>query len=164
MTGSHGMLWKSTSAFYNEVVKVPLIIRFPQKIQSGSFKVPVSLVDIMPTLLEFTGNPVPASCQGKSLFNLVTGKEKEKNHYPYAFCERMPANPGNVRQMIENPKGSYMIMSKTSKYIEYADGTCFYFDLKKDPWESHNEFANPKYSGQVRKLKLEMENWLIKTR
>jgi arylsulfatase A-like enzyme len=164
MTGSHGMLWKSTSAFYNEVVKVPLIIRFPQKIKPGSFKVPVSLVDIMPTLLDFTGNPVPASCQGNSLFSLVTGKEKEKNHYPYAFCERMMANPGNVRQMVENPKGSYMIMSKTSKYIEYADGTCFYYDLKNDPGETHNEYENPKYYAQVRKLKTEMENWLKKTR
>jgi choline-sulfatase len=164
MAGSHGMLWKSTSAFYNEVVKVPLIIRFPEKIQPYRFNVPVSLVDIMPTLLDFTGYPIPSSCQGNSLFKLVTGKEKEKNHYPYAFCERLPASPGHVRQMHDNWKGSFMIMSKTSKYIEYADGTCFYYDLKNDPGESHNEFGNPKHFKKIKALKLEMEQWLEKTR
>jgi arylsulfatase A-like enzyme len=164
MAGSHGMLWKSTSAFYNEVVKVPLIIRFPQKIKPGSFKVPVSLVDVMPTLLEFTGNPLPASCQGNSFFNLVTGKEKEKNHYPFAFCERMPANPGNVRKMKDNVKGSFMIMSQTSKYIEYADGTCFFYDLKNDPGETINGIDDPKYLRNIRMLKLELEKWLAKTR
>jgi len=164
MAGSHGMLWKSTSAFYKEVVKVPLIIRFPAKIKPGSFDVPVSLVDIMPTLLDFTDKEIPPSCQGNSLFKLLTGKEKEKDHYPYAFCERMPANPGNIRQMRENWTGSYMIMSKTSKYIEYNDGKCLYFNLSNDPGELHNEYNNPKYSKKIKSLKVELEKWLANTR
>lgn len=164
MTGSHGMVWKSTSAFYNEVVKVPLIIRFPQQIKPDRFSVPVSLVDIMPTLLDFTGQSTPSSCQGSSLFNLITGKEKEKHRYPYAFCERVSANPGRVRQMRDNWTGSFMIMSETAKYIEHADGKCFFYDLKKDPGESRNEYDNPKYSKKIKALKLEMEKWIERTR
>jgi arylsulfatase A-like enzyme len=164
MAASHGMVWKSTSAFFNEVVRVPLIIMVPGLSSSRRISVAVSLTDVMPTIMEVTGNKIPASCQGHSLYGLLTGKEKEKNHYPYAFCERVVPNPGYVRRMRENFTGSYMVMSKEEKYIEYPDGKCFYYDLRSDPGETKNQSENTKYLKNIRFLREELNHWLERTR
>jgi len=163
MAGAHGMVWKSTSAFFNEVVRVPLIIRFPSAIKPAKFEVPVSLVDLMPTILDFTGFSVPESCQGHSLVNLLSGKEKEEDHYQYAFCERISANKGNVRKMNEDWKGAFMVMDKKGKYIEYPDGTRFFYNLVKDPYETVNEYNNQEYSAEISRYNKELKEWLTRT-
>jgi choline-sulfatase len=163
MAGAHGMVWKSTSAFFNEVVRVPLIIRFPSAIKPAKFEVPVSLVDLMPTILDFTGFSVPESCQGHSLVNLLSGKEKEEDHYQYAFCERIGANKSNVRKMNEGWKGAFMVMDKKGKYIEYPDGTRFFYNLVKDPYETVNEYNNQEYSAEISRYNKELKEWLTRT-
>lgn len=56
MTGHHGMAWKSTQAFYDEIARVPLIISWPGMIRPGKTDAAASLVDLPATLLELTGH------------------------------------------------------------------------------------------------------------
>ncbi len=75
MAGGHGMFWKSTQAFYEDVVRVPLIISYPRRIKPGTNRMAVSSADLMPTILELTGTKYPNGVEGLSLApNLLGGK------------------------------------------------------------------------------------------
>ena len=78
MLGSHS-LWQK-NCMYEESVRVPLYIRFPDDFQIGrkSIDETVSLIDVLPTLLDYTGVPAPANLDGQSLLPLVHSKPQ---HY-----------------------------------------------------------------------------------
>jgi len=69
--GEHG---EKTHGFflYNATLHVPLIIRIPG-VAPRVVGDEVSLVDVMPTILQALKIPVPSSVQGKSLLSLVRG-------------------------------------------------------------------------------------------
>lgn len=57
------------------VTQVPLVITWPRHIGPGQrFGDPVSLIDLLPTVLEVTGQPVPEMLQGQSLAPLLLGR------------------------------------------------------------------------------------------
>jgi arylsulfatase A-like enzyme len=60
---------------YDELVRVPLVIRYPGKIRGGTVvREQVSHLDIMPTVLDLAGLPIPAQCQGRSIRPLLEGR------------------------------------------------------------------------------------------
>ena len=67
----HGRMWHGQSV-YGEMMHVPLVVRWPAGIQGGRvIDEPVQLVDVMPTLLDFSGIAHPAGLQGQSLLPLI---------------------------------------------------------------------------------------------
>jgi arylsulfatase len=70
MLGEHGLENKGCR-FYEELVRVPLIVRWPGTIAPGRrFDQPTPLLDLAPTLAELTGCE-PGPTQGKSLRTLL---------------------------------------------------------------------------------------------
>jgi len=54
---------------------IPLIIVWPERIAPGQrFSEPVSMIDMLPTVLDLTGLPMPEVMQGQSLAPLLLGK------------------------------------------------------------------------------------------
>ncbi len=76
VTGDHGMPFpRCKSNLYDSGTKVPLAIRWGQKIKAGqSFKDFVSLTDLAPTFLQAAGLTAPAAMTGRSLLPALTGK------------------------------------------------------------------------------------------
>src|SRR3546814_11573957 len=63
MLGDHGLVNKGCR-FYEGLVRVPLIFWWPGRIEQGlQSNALVSLIDIAPTLLEISGEPVPNHMQ-----------------------------------------------------------------------------------------------------
>jgi len=65
---------------YEEVVRVPLIVWWPDKVAAGTqIQVPTQTVDLLPTILDFAGLPLPTGLEGRSLSEplLGTGPEPE---------------------------------------------------------------------------------------
>ena len=78
---------ESTHGFfiYQEGIHVPLIFVTPfEKLHGISRTNVVSLVDIMPTLFEMDGIPIPPQVQGKSLVPLFFEEKESKNNFAYA--------------------------------------------------------------------------------
>ena len=74
MLGDHHLVFKGTT--FDEVTNVPLIISYPGKVPSGEIRMAMSnSIDIMPTLLDCAGLPVPASVQGLSLVPVLQDKD-----------------------------------------------------------------------------------------
>lgn len=65
MMGAHRLLAKTV--MFQEAIRVPLLIRLPGQRRQRSVNGPVSQIDIVPTLLELLGQPVPDHLQGRSL-------------------------------------------------------------------------------------------------
>jgi arylsulfatase A-like enzyme len=66
-------------SLYQELVHVPLLVRWPGQVPSGArIRTPVSLLDVAPTLLELARLPADPVHQGRSLATtLRTGSEPE---------------------------------------------------------------------------------------
>jgi arylsulfatase A-like enzyme len=84
LTADHGeeffdhSMWGHGHSLFNEVVKIPLIMRFPAMIPAGTKVTSVAaLVDVMPTLLELSGIEGKVETAGKSLLPLLKSKEAE---------------------------------------------------------------------------------------
>ncbi len=58
--------------------RIPLVFIWPGQIQGGRIvDTPVSMIDVLPTLLDLVGLPQPAVLQGQSLAPLLRGEEME---------------------------------------------------------------------------------------
>jgi arylsulfatase A-like enzyme len=71
----HGRMWHGEGV-YGEMIRVPLILWGPGRVPKGvNVEETVQLIDVMPTLLELSGLPLPKGAQGQSLRPLlVAGK------------------------------------------------------------------------------------------
>jgi arylsulfatase A-like enzyme len=70
----HGS-WYHGQSVYEELMRVPLLMHFPGGKYGGKrIATPVSLVDVMPTLLDFAGrSELCAGCRGTSMRQLLDG-------------------------------------------------------------------------------------------
>lgn len=59
---------------YDEAIRVPLVVKLPGGREAGRrVSVPVQHIDLLPTLLDLLGEPVPGGLRGRSLRPLLAG-------------------------------------------------------------------------------------------
>lgn len=125
---------------YEEVTRVPFIFKGPgiRNSHIGDEVMPVSLLDLFPTICSYIDIEPPTGLRGIDLMPLMTGKGKlarreyvvSEWHTEWGFT----ISPG---RMIRTNHFKY------TKYIE--DNTEELFDLANDPYEKVNQAQNPKY-------------------
>ena len=118
---------------YDEVLRVPLLIKLPGG-RFGGRVVPeqVRLTDVMPTVLDVLGLPVPEAVSGCSLVPLARGASP-----------RIEARPDHCRIAIAEiaREGSYPIVAIRTgrqKYIHHEKHPDELYDLEADPGETRN--------------------------
>jgi arylsulfatase len=149
MLGDHGIYLKGPY-FYEEAIRVPLIVSFPGVIQKDyKSEMLVELLDLAPTLLDAAGIKQLSSMQGKSLWSLLCGKSDKNKHRENVYCEFYHSSVHH-----QNPKAyATMIRDERYKLIAYhglQSGELY--DLEIDPNESHNQWNNEKFTN----IKLEL--------
>ena len=84
LTSDHGeeffdhSMWGHGHSLFNEVVRIPMILRFPGKIQPGTrISSIASLVDVMPTLLSLSGINEHVETAGRNLQPLLFGVDRD---------------------------------------------------------------------------------------
>ncbi len=66
-----------TPIFRSGVSRIPMIVVWPGRIEPGQrFSEPVSMIDMLPTILDLVELPMPEVMQGQSLAPLLLGKEE----------------------------------------------------------------------------------------
>ncbi len=132
--GFHHMLLKGNYV-YDPLVKVPLIIKYPQSQRKGTVsKALVSNVDVAPTISRQAGCQPSDSMSGVDLAASDPTRD-------IVFCE--------------NKSGAHcMARSHTRKLIwSKRKGRSLFFDLEKDPQEMNNRYGDPAYRKEIRKYK-----------
>jgi arylsulfatase A-like enzyme/Tfp pilus assembly protein PilF len=87
--GEHGERTHGLFA-YDATLRVPLIVWAPPIIRPGTFAPPTRLVDVMPTVLDLIGLPVPAALDGRTVRPFVSGERKYDD--PGSYFEALNAN------------------------------------------------------------------------
>jgi len=138
---------------YEESLRIPLIIRYPEMINAGSKNSAMVLnIDVAPTLIELAGSAVPEAMQGESLVPLFNNQETNwRESFLYEYYQESYA-PGFVT--------ATGVRNTRYKYIEYPDMTediDELYDLKTDPGEMTNLIDSPVYQTVKSEMKSELE-------
>lgn len=133
----HGSMEGHQWTLYDEIIHVPLIIRFPQHRHAGKVvSDPVELIDIAPTIIDFACAEAPPNFEGRSLRPLATSPPDAER---LVFAE---TRRHTVRQSIRGPRYKLIHTDPTgtnARGIPIVSGYQL-FDLEADPGEQKNIF------------------------
>jgi len=140
MLGDHHFFRKSLP--YEPSARIPLLVSAPERfgVRKGAVvDNAVALEDIMPTVLDFAGVPVPDSVDGTSLLPLLRGETpawREYLHIEHGYgINDMP---------------HHTLTNGREKFIWFAaDGREQYFDLVADPNECRNLIASDAHRERI---------------
>lgn len=150
MDAHHGLIWKGPF-MYEQMVRVPLMVRMPgqpARRESGHHAVNV---DLAPTLLDYAGVKA-GGMHGVSLRPLVEGRTGFGRRRT-VFAEY------HGKQKWTEP--IRMIRTPEWKYTRYREGGHEeLYDLRNDPGEEQNMATRPGAQDRRRALRSEMERWM----
>jgi len=141
MLGERRMIQKRS--FYEYSARIPWIMSYPPLWKGGiTVKEPVSIVDVMPTILEFAGveKEKVLPIDGKSVIPLVEGERDEERT---VFSE---IHAGGTTMTC------FMVRQGDFKYIHTTGYVPQLYNLAEDPKEWHNLAGNPEYQEIENKL------------
>lgn len=123
----HGMPFPyAKSSVYQNGVKTPMIVSWPDKIEKGSINETdlVSAVDIAPTLLDIVGAEIPNTLPGKSFRESLFNSNTNPREYVFAqFDENAGGVPRPLRTIISEKYGYIFNPWATGKYEFISDAT-----------------------------------------
>ncbi len=143
-TGAHRFNQKTV--FYEESVRVPLIVRWPGKTRPGTSDELVNTgVDILPTMLACAEIKPPAKLPGCNLLPLAFG-ERDGPWREYVVSQNHMYQAGEVDGFKPEMEGR-MVRSERYKYCLYSRGMRreSLVDLVNDPGETNDLAADPAY-------------------
>ncbi|WP_161958451.1 sulfatase-like hydrolase/transferase [Ornithinimicrobium cavernae] len=119
--GEHGLWWKNN--MYAGSVGVPLILTGPGITPGARSTTPVSHLDILPTLLEWSGLPAEPDLPGRSLA-AIAGEPDDPNRLVFSEYHATGSSAG-----------MFMVQDSHYKYVEYVGEAPQLFDRRADPGE-----------------------------
>lgn len=145
MLGSHGRWHKG--CFFEDSTRVPVIIRMPNSQNAGKrIDQHISLIDLFPTICEWTGAKFKHEIRGDSLMPLINNELwTRKNLIKVEYYE------GDCQRMIRCDEWKFCY------YSNYPDNYELY-NLKEDPDELINRAKDPDCEILIKKLLAEIFN------
>jgi len=143
MLGNHGQVWKVL--MWEESIRIPLIVNWRSRFEPRVVDELCTMMDIMPTIMDIAGIPVPQGIAGKSLLPLLEGKDVEL--HKEVFCEHYDSAWRAVR-------------TKEWKYIGTPERGDELYHIKDDPLEMRNLADDPRYSDVLRDLRDRWNRWM----
>jgi arylsulfatase A-like enzyme len=153
--GEH-QLARKAPAFYEELVRTPLIMCWPGRIKAGTrIDALVSSLDLFPTMAAAANISVPAELAGASLWPLLDGKASRLRdslffefHGSFRTGQAIP-----VRGLV----------TERYKYVRYMrDGEELY-DLRDDPYEMTNLDNDPSSAELLHSCRRSLAEWRART-
>ncbi len=133
MMGEQGQIHKGRDRLRNQVTRVPLLLRHPGGLGAGArVRGFCQHQDIMPTLLDIAGEPIPERVLGRSLVSQINGAETGPEWVVSGF--------GNCA-CVRNARWNYL-RTWTRKYQANAAPIEELYDLDSDPEELNNVVAD----------------------
>lgn len=175
---------------YDAGIRVPLIVRWPEKVKPGTSDALVSLIDILPTMIESAGGKAPGDIDGQSLFS---DRQRDAIYAAHTGDGQMNRSPMRAvrtakHKYIQNLKPDDLYKTHISDGVA-ADGRDYWaswaklgesdqraaavveryrhrpaeelYDLAADPWEQINLAADPAHAAVLADLREKVRKWRI---
>lgn len=132
MLGDHYLFRKTYP--YEGSARVPMLFKGPGIAPHAIIDRPVTHADLMPTLLDFAGAPIPTCVDGENLAAMLRGDMPVQSdrivHGEHAICYR-------------SEQANHYLVSDRHKYVWFSQtGEEHLFDLVDDPGEAHDLIEN----------------------
>lgn len=165
ITADHGNLYGEHGKFghgyylYDEVMRVPLILRLPNLNKGRVVRELAQNIDILPTVLDLLSIPAPHQAQGISLAGLIK-REKSALHNEYVFCEPRGNSLGPFAIRSKNWKLMQMPAQENTQINNVNPDKLEFqlFDLINDPYELDN--LAQKEHKVVETLQSRLSSWM----
>jgi len=134
--GCHGLMGKQN--LYEHSIRVPLIISgrgIPKNLRKNEY---VYLHDLYPTLCDLSGSKIPKTVESKSLVDVINGGAGYETLY-FAYENKIRSVKDGRFKLMEYRHGN----TKATQL----------FDLQNDPEELRNLGGDPKYAGEIKRLR-----------
>jgi len=159
MMGSHRLLTKTV--MYQEAVRVPLLMRIPWLGNAPArVEAPVSQIDLVPTLLDLMGQPIPDTLPGHSLRPVLEGRGGPAEDH--VFIEwNGPDGMEHLRRERNDQRDAERIAGSASRCVISPDGWKLnlsvadkseLYHLTDDPLETTNLFYSGQHTDVIRRL------------
>lgn len=135
---------------YNGVVRIPLLIHLPGQENAVRIEETAQQADLLPTLLDLIGAPLPSWSDGISLKPAFEAKS-----LPDRYIFSMNLEPNSTFDRIT--KGTVAVMDDTFKFVRYLDsGKEQLYTYRTDEGEEHNLVdSQPEVAQRMRKTLLD---------
>jgi arylsulfatase A-like enzyme len=164
--GDHWLLGKC--GYFDASYRIPLIVRDPRRsADAGRGQVVTRFtenVDIMPTMLEAIGAPIPLQCDGRSLSPFLEGKGapatwRTEAHWEFDF--RDPSDPATEQALGLTLHQCTMNIVRDArfKYVHFTKLPPLLFDLQQDPGEFTNLAGDPHYVSVMLEYAQKLLSW-----
>jgi choline-sulfatase len=151
MLSNHGLWGKAN--YYEESIRVPFVMSgpdVPKGIRSDEL---VGLIDLLPTICDYTEVNTPNNIDGMSLRPVIENKIESGDFRDYIITEYygMASLTGPY---ITGKKGDSMraLCTRNCKYVNVHKYDNLYFDHLADPDEIKNEINNPVLKDEIERL------------
>jgi len=185
--GEYGLLRKGPG-LSEPLVRIPLQIAGPGiRAHGRPHPAHVSITDIMPTLCEAIGVPLPAGVQGRSLWPMLTGQDYPQEEFSSAYVEQGfgglhytgdedldPEEDGRTKGT-DGKWGEFdclnswtqsgqmrMVRKDDWKLVFDMQGSGQLYDLKRDPAELRNLYRKPEAADKCRELLEDLLTWRLR--
>lgn len=138
MLGAHRLQQKNSTA-YREAANIPLIVKGGEQNKTVNF--PASHIDVVPTILEYMGIPLPVLLEGKSMLSQFQDTSICINDAVFTEFTRYEADHDGF--------GGLQIMraaiSERYKLVIHLLDTDEFYDMENDPHEVNNLIDSKEY-------------------
>jgi arylsulfatase A-like enzyme len=159
--GDHRLLGKL--GWFDQSYHLPLIVRDPGGVRGRIVDAFTESVDLMPTILDWLGQPAPPSCDGVSLMPWLRGETparwRDAVHFEYDLRGGWP-EPQTLPDGTP-PEAGPMAALRTRdwKYVHMPGLPPVLYDLRADPGETRNVAADPAHRALLLEATARMLSW-----
>ncbi|HEY1750438.1 MAG TPA: alkaline phosphatase family protein [Caulobacteraceae bacterium] len=162
--GDHWLLGKG--GYFDGSYRIPLIVRDPRPGAARDLKVEAFTehVDILPTMLEAIGAPIPQQCDGLSLAPFLAGGGappgwREEAHWEYDFRDVGDASAEAALGLTLDQCLLNVVRGPRYKYVHFTRLAPLFFDLQADPGETRNLAGDPAYAPLMLQYAQKLLSW-----
>lgn len=182
-TTDHGLAMpRAKGTCYDPGLKIAFLAHWPGYFEGGRRYVEMtSNMDVLPTLLELAGVPIPPQIEGKSFLPVLEGQPYLPHEF--LFAEMTWHDKYNPMRAIRTPRYKYIRnfgdrplvylpldiwqgaagREMREEYYRERRPTHELYDLEKDPWEQKNVFEDPAYAEIGAQLRQRVEQYMIQS-
>ncbi|MBD3266698.1 sulfatase-like hydrolase/transferase [bacterium] len=150
--------WVVKLNLYEEVASVPFAMQWKGTLPAGRLdrKHFVSGIDILPTLADLAGAPLPKPVTGKSLRPLLENPNHPGREYVVTELASDKYNHALHGRMLRTPRYKYLVFSQ-------GENPEMLFDLVTDPGETKNLIAEPSQQDTANRHRQLLRGWMDAT-